>query len=148
MKIFAIIGVCFLTTSVITQPTNVIAKTLYAEPRSEGPEGIRHVATVIYNRGSGNYNKCTRVCLKPKQFSCWNNKTDIIVPKEVIYSKTSKWIDEQAWAFCRLVETEFQTNNFKPLGIWNHYAVNNCKVYWFKNLTNRKTFRRHTFGYL
>jgi len=37
MKIFAIISVCFLTTSVIAQPTNVIAKTLYAEALSEGP---------------------------------------------------------------------------------------------------------------
>jgi len=50
----------------------VIAKTLHAEARGEGIEGMRHVMSVIYNRAGGDWNKAKSVCLSPKQFSCWN----------------------------------------------------------------------------
>ena len=49
------------------------------EARSEGEHGQRAVATVIYNRAHGKVEKMEGVCLKPKQFSCWNGKT----PKSV-----------------------------------------------------------------
>lgn len=126
---------------------NVLAKTLYAEARSEGPDGIRHVATVIYNRSNATYNNVATECLKPKQFSCWNNKADIIVNVPAVnYNPNAHWNDAQAWAFCKLVEHEMRSGAFIPLGGWTHYAVNNCKARWFKMMTNRKTFKRHTFG--
>lgn len=61
----------------------VFAKTLWGEARGEGNLGIKGVACVIMNRVNadfGNDNKpdwwgegVRNVCLKPKQFSCWND---------------------------------------------------------------------------
>lgn len=53
----------------------VMAKTLYGEARGEKSEGMEAVANVIVNRAK---NPCwwgtdiKSVCLKPQQFSCWN----------------------------------------------------------------------------
>lgn len=54
---------------------NIVAKTMYGEARGEDTDGWQAVANVIMNRvakktwyGLTPY----EVCLKPKQFSCWN----------------------------------------------------------------------------
>lgn len=144
-----VISLCTLTLQATAKtPENVIAKTLYAECRSEGPIGIQMVATVIYNRGVGDYDNCVEACLKPKQFSCWNNKKDIKTPTVTKFNSKSKWTDSQAWAFCLEVEAEIKNKTFKPIGNWNHYAVNSCKAKWFKQMSNKKTFKNHTFGYI
>lgn len=127
--------------------THVIAKTLYAEARSEGPTGILMVATVIYNRGS-NYATRAAACLKPKQFSCWNDGLLSTPSTDAVYSPHCAWTDEQAWAFCKTVERKIKKNQFVPMNTWNHYAVNNCKAKWFRKMTNRQTYKNHTFGFL
>ncbi len=63
------------------EETMILAKTLYGEARSEGLAGIEAVANVILNRVKhakqcGFFwwgNTIKEVCLKPFQFSCWNN---------------------------------------------------------------------------
>ena len=53
----------------------VLARTLWAEARSQGGEGMHAVANVILNRAAqpGWWGRDIRsVCLAPKQFSCWN----------------------------------------------------------------------------
>lgn len=54
--------------------------TLWAECRGEPVEGKIAVASVIRNRamfGAGRFGQGYKgVCLKPKQFSCWNPGTD------------------------------------------------------------------------
>jgi spore germination cell wall hydrolase CwlJ-like protein len=58
----------------------VLARTLYGEARGEELRGIEAVASVILNRVAfakrrGRYwwgNDIKSVCLKPAQFSCWN----------------------------------------------------------------------------
>lgn len=58
-------------------PRDVLALTLLGEARGEPIEGKIAVACVIRNRlefGAGRYgDSLERVCLKPKQFSCWNS---------------------------------------------------------------------------
>lgn len=54
---------------------HVLAATLWGECRSGGEEGMTSVANVIYNRAThpGWWGTDIRsVCLKPFQFSCWN----------------------------------------------------------------------------
>ena len=54
----------------------VVAATLYHEARGEGEEGMRAVASVIYNRAHQKRWKklgYSGVCLQKKQFSCHNN---------------------------------------------------------------------------
>lgn len=52
---------------------NVVARTLYMEARGEGASGMSMVMTVIWNRAGGDKAKFADVCLKKKQFSCWND---------------------------------------------------------------------------
>lgn len=62
----------------IQPPANavdILARTLWGEARGEGKVGMQAVANVVMNRvakpgwwGQG----IISVCLKPKQFSCWN----------------------------------------------------------------------------
>jgi spore germination cell wall hydrolase CwlJ-like protein len=56
--------------SEVQKTANAIARTLWAEARSEGEFGIRLVASVIYNRADGNPAKMYGVVTKPKQFTC------------------------------------------------------------------------------
>ena len=53
----------------------ILARTLYGEARGEGREGMEAVAAVILYRANnpGWWGRDIRsVCLKPWQFSCWN----------------------------------------------------------------------------
>lgn len=54
--------------------TQILALTMYGEARGEPIEGIVGVASVIKNRVKEKRfgNGYLGVCLKPKQFSCWN----------------------------------------------------------------------------
>ena len=52
-----------------------MAKTMWGEARGEGKSGLVAVGWVIRNRcQSGGWfgNTIRKVCLKPYQFSCWN----------------------------------------------------------------------------
>lgn len=52
-----------------------MARTMYGEARGEGEKGMQAVGNVIMNRvkAGGWYGASIKdVCLKPKQFSCWN----------------------------------------------------------------------------
>ena len=59
--------------------TEILAKTIYGEARGESVAGMEAVANVILNRVKMNLiqsmwwgKSIEEVCLKPKQFSCWN----------------------------------------------------------------------------
>ena len=59
--------------------SEILAKTIYGEARGESVAGMEAVANVILNRVKMNLihpmwwgKSITEVCLKPKQFSCWN----------------------------------------------------------------------------
>jgi N-acetylmuramoyl-L-alanine amidase len=56
--------------------TEVMARTLWAEARSEGRAGLEAVASVILNRAKHPRwwgHDVRSVCLAPYQFSCWNS---------------------------------------------------------------------------
>jgi len=55
-------------------PEEVIARTIYDEARGEGLEGMKAVAAVILNRSDGTPESMKEICLKPFQFSGWNNE--------------------------------------------------------------------------
>ena len=86
------------------------------EARGEGEHGQRAIATVIYNRAHGKAENMEGVCLKPKQFSCWNGKT----PKSVKIAPKNDF-DRQAYIIALKIEKELLNGNFEPLGDWTHY---------------------------
>jgi spore germination cell wall hydrolase CwlJ-like protein len=60
-------------------PLEVIARTIYDEARGEGNDGMHNVGQVIANRSNGSPQSLKSVCLKPWQFSGWNNNR--IIPR-------------------------------------------------------------------
>lgn len=82
-NIFTVVKKLFNTeknTQEIDADIDVMARTLWGEARNQGIKGMEAVACVIINRFNENiwYSKykgvrsIQAVCLKPKQFSCWN----------------------------------------------------------------------------
>ena len=58
-----------------TDPIDTLARTVWGESRGEGQEGMIAVACVVINRvNQGGWwgDDVITVCLKPYQFSCWN----------------------------------------------------------------------------
>lgn len=53
----------------------VVCLTIWSEARGEGEEGMKAVASVIWNRAGGDPWKLKDVCLAPYQFSCWRKGT-------------------------------------------------------------------------
>ena len=85
----------------------ILAKTLYGEGRNQGERGMRAIATVIYNRAKGQRERFAGVCLKPKQFSCWNGVDNIIV--------SSAPADKQAYEICCAIVKEMMDDTFIPV---------------------------------
>jgi hypothetical protein len=59
----------------LTDPIDVLARTIWGEARGEAPGGMEAVAAVIVNRANHPRwwgRDLLSVCLKPWQFSCWN----------------------------------------------------------------------------
>ena len=67
-----IILVAALTSSYGKDDRNTVILTILGESRSEGEDGMRAVAQVIWNRAKANPINFRTVCLKKKQFSFWN----------------------------------------------------------------------------
>lgn len=59
----------------MSDPVDVLARTLIGEAQAAGAAGMRHVASVILNRVL--YSKygddIVDVCMRPCQFACWNS---------------------------------------------------------------------------
>ena len=98
----------------IKMQENIIARTLYAEGRSEGKSGVIAIASVIHNRGRGNVDKMIFEIKRPYQFSCWNNATE----KDW---NTIKEFSGPAWNMCKQVANDMINGKFTPISNYNHY---------------------------
>ena len=138
------------------QVANIIARTLYAEARSDGVEyGFKPVASVIYNRANGKKEDFAKACLKKWQFSCWNGLPDaekspdgfkIKIPPSVNKSKTNL----KLWQSCLEIAAEMLAGSFKPVTNANSYYATSMKnpPSWGKELTDVIDLGGHKFGYL
>lgn len=138
------------------QAANILMRTLYAEARNESSLGKRMVATVIWNRAGGDVDRLPGVCLKRKQFSCWNGLTArdpgnfvVRVPK----GATRPGANQDAWNECKALVEQMMDGSFTPEGNYNMYlnkatadksAVNG----WGTTMGDQKVVGHHTFGYL
>jgi spore germination cell wall hydrolase CwlJ-like protein len=89
-------------------PLSVLRLTLFSEAGGETADGIRAVASVIWNRSHGDPSRLSDVCLYPKQFSCWDNHT----PRRG---------SGKSWNLCVQVASDMLAGRFDPTGSWNHY---------------------------
>ena len=124
---------------VLHASAGVVANTLYFEARSESEQGLREVATVIYNRAQNTGKTFEAVCLQPFQFSCWNaSKTRKTAPKT--------HSDTEAYRLCLAIEKELLTGKFEPLGEWTHYYNPRlCSPNWARDGQNKTQIGNHIF---
>lgn len=135
---------------------NIVARTLWAEAKGEGENGLRAVASIIWNRAYHNPKNLTKICFAPKQFSCWNavspstnpeyssGKYQMKIPMDVQTNKQTKEI----WEICKQIATEMVEDKFSPLSSLkdaNSYArTGKVPADW--KMTGNVTIGNHTFG--
>lgn len=106
----------------IDSAVDILTKTLWAEARGEGHEGMVAVGWVIRNRAAqpGWWGKCIEsVCLKPYQFSCWNADDP-----NAAYLRGSKVIPAREYALAHAAAVEALEGNTDPtLGATHYYST-------------------------
>lgn len=149
-KLFSIIIISIATAASVfgaeskERIIEVVSSTLYHEARGEGENGMRAVASVIYNRANQKRWKklgYSGVCLQKWQFSCHN--------KGFLKANPKKAADKKAYKLCAKIATEIANGTFKStVGKANHYCTNSCKVSWKSKLKNKIIVKNHVFGTL
>lgn len=121
----------------------IFAKTIWAEARGEPLTGQIAVAWVIKNRtlkpsrfGVG----YEGVCLKPKQFSCWNADDPQRARLEQVDLDTPSL--RRALGVALLVESGDLEN---PVGEADHYHTVDIRPYWAEEMTVVAIIGRHRF---
>ena len=126
----------------------IVADTLYGEARGEikiyGDEALIAIANVIDNRMKKQtwYGKTfEKVCLKPKQFSCWNENDPNL---KAMKDPKRKEITE--YQICLWVANQLLEGKLKDITKGsNHYHHKNITPYWAKNKQSEMTIGNHIF---
>lgn len=132
---------------------NIVAKTLYDEARGEDIEGLKAVASVIYNRAGGDSQNFPAVCLKKYQFSCWNGLNDVERTPAgyyIVTPATSTQATKDMWGLCmelakEMFKGEFQSTIDKRNIFYN---PNKSSPNWGDVMKDPKIIGNHKFGYL
>ena len=95
---------------------NIITRTLWAEARNDGEDGMREIANTIYNRSGGDVNKMIEVIKKPKHYSCWNKMT----PKDWNNFKI-RYRSGPEWNIASEIAHELINGEFKKTSVADHY---------------------------
>lgn len=135
-----------------SQASNILARTLYMEARSQVTTGMDAVASVILNRAGGKAEKMPYVCLKPSQFSCWNdigNKDSKNYAVKIPKGAAKKGKDQTAWTYCQTLAGKLLNGDFKStIGNRNSYHTTAVAPKWDSKMKDKKTIGKHVFGYL
>lgn len=112
----------------------ILAKTLWGEARNQGYDGQQAVASVILNRvklDGWRGHDIRSVCLKPYQFSCWN-QSDPNRPKLMEVTEDDP-IYDQCLAIAGLAINGALPDNTNGA---DAYQVTGTNAYWSKGLTS------------
>ena len=139
----------------VSDIVNMAARTLYAEARGEGTNGLNAVASVILNRSAGNPEDMVSVIKEKQAFSCWNG-TDESFWRSYVYTVPNGAVqnpeDRRVWNDCVRIATELVEGKFKStIGRRNSYlnpktASSKAVSSWGKKLDLE--VGKHKFGYL
>ena len=123
----------------------IVAATIWREGQGEGVKGMQAIMNVIMNR-AGSFDRASKVVLKPKQFSTWNNVTNPVetalsVAKLNREDKDPTWLDA-----IRIVDQAARGKLSDITGgalfYFNPDAVNPA---WSKRLSKTATIGSHEF---
>lgn len=116
-----------------TNVINVVARTIYAEAKSEGAEGQSAVASVIWNRAGGDNKKFVDVIKRPSHFSCWNKYTGGWTDDDGYKYKVpdGAWLNRETWNNCVKLATDMVNGDFKS-------TIGNRNCYMNKAISDKK----------
>lgn len=111
----------------------IFARTLYGEARGEypqdGPAPLIAVANVIMNRlnRGGKYGKTIAdICLKPRQFSCWNSNDP---NRRFLFEENLE--RNQIFYVCKTIAENVSAGRWPDLTRdSDHYHAQSCRPYW------------------
>jgi spore germination cell wall hydrolase CwlJ-like protein len=140
----------------LAKAKNLLARTLYMESREDGEQGLNLTMTVIWNRAAGMKDQFVPECIRPSQFSCWNDTSSseknpttyqIQFPSCV---KVGKGADFDMWNKCVEIANSAYAGSFVPVDShWNaYYNPKKCHPSWATQLMNSKTVGHHIVGEL
>lgn len=127
---------------------NIFTRTLYGEARGEykafGPGALIAVANVIMNRmkKGGRFGGTVKeVCLKPKQFSCWNEND----PNYALLTGV-ELLKEPLYKICQEVAEKVGSGSWPDLTRGSdHYHASSCHPFWAKPENVKLRLGRHIF---
>lgn len=125
----------------------LLAATIWAEARSEGPEGMRAVAHVIVNRVGPRFgDSLPDVIFHPKQFSAWNmgdpNRALALNPDAAI--KTSG--DEASWLMAQTIARDvLGGRSIDPTGGALFYHTQAVNPGWASHGRGKQVIGAHVF---
>jgi len=119
-----------------TAKAGIVALTILAEARGEGPDGMTAVAACIYQRSLNRKITPDQVCLQPKQFSCWNGKSEADLEHllKLPQAKTALWL-----------EANLHRLNRAKIGYADHYHADYVNPYWADKTKKTFTIGKHIF---
>lgn len=127
----------------------IVVATLWGEARGEGELGMQAVLNVIMNRAGGDFDKARDICLKPKQFSIWN---DVQNPEnktlELINLYTSKKMrDSKQFQQATDLVSKAMNNALPDITGGATFYFNPKKVIpsWAKSMVKIKSIGNHDF---
>ncbi len=124
----------------------IVSYTLYAEARGEPFKGKMAVAAVIQTRARRSKTSLAEICLKDKQFSCWNNlKT---VPEFYSAGEGMLPSDIKARSDCYGIAWVLMSSTRKWHYLTHFYNPGIATPSWAGSLRGKRTIGNHVFGYI
>jgi N-acetylmuramoyl-L-alanine amidase len=122
---------------------DILARTIWAEARGESQQGKRAVAWTVLNRVAAKswYGKTVAsVCLKPWQFSCWNENDPNLPKLQAVDLNRNSYRN----AMCAALSV-MQGHSPDPTEGSRHYHASNVRPLWAKGHTPVVRLGRHAF---
>lgn len=114
------------------------------EAAGESQSGKEAVASVLYHRAQSSKLTYSQVCLKRKQFSCWNSGKDLAFVR--IQARVSRnEADAIAWNRSMALARAMTNKTFKPTIQADHYHTRSVNPVWAKNMRKITVIGNHVF---
>lgn len=118
----------------------IVAWTLHREAASEGEYGMTLCASTIYNRAVASGKPPVYVCLKRKQYSCWNR-----IQSPVAWIERGTIPVDDAWPLAMRLAQQLVTGRFSPITKATHYHVWSITPRWTRGMVLCTRAGKHVF---
>ena len=127
---------------VTTHDLDIAAKTVWGEARGEGDLGMLAVACVLVNRAKLKDAHLADVCLKPFQFSCWN-EVDTNKPKIESLTPDDSFYRQAMISVLQAIDRAGSDKD--PSRGATHYATITARPWWADKMEMCATIYHHMF---